>query len=98
MWKKSRGELIRRVSVAAAAFLTFLLPPLRKSGSRRRLESECSAELVQGGVDVMKSSVDGVVAKRLPADAGVGSQGGNRAKQPDAEFDDEHAESDTLRC
>ena len=60
------------------------------------MEAECSAELVEGGVDVMKSSVDGVVAKRLPADAGLGSQSGNRAKQPDAEFDDEHAEAGGL--
>ena len=40
------------------------------------MEAEGSAELVEGGVDVMKSSGDGVVARRLPANAGLGSQNG----------------------
>ena len=60
------------------------------------MEAECSAELIEGGVDVLKGSVDGVVM-RWAANAGLRSQCGNRAKQPDAEFDDEYAESGALR-
>jgi hypothetical protein len=45
----------------------------------------------------MKSSVDGIAVRSLLADASLGSQGGDRAKQPYAEFDDEHAKSGTLR-
>ena len=40
--------------------VNFFAAAVTNTGSRCRVEAECSPELVEGGVDVMKGSVDGV--------------------------------------
>ena len=52
------------------------------------MESDCSAELVEGGVDLVKGSVDGVVVKRWAARLGICSKCGEWAEQTGAEFDE----------
>ena len=56
------------------------------------LEAEDRAEVVQGGVNLVKSSVDGVVVKWAEL-TGVGGECRKGAEQPGTELDEEYAEA-----
>jgi hypothetical protein len=77
-------------SFAAPYSAAMTLPPAMTYGSLTkirftlRLESECLAEVVQGGANLVKRSGDGVAVKSWPVRAGFGDEWRKRAEETNA--------------
>ena len=60
-------------------------------------EAECSTEVVESDVHLLKRGVDGVVVVYWLLPAGMRSECGKRAEQAESELDEEHADLGTGR-
>jgi hypothetical protein len=60
-------------------------------------EAECSTEVVESDVHLLKRGVDGVVVVYWLLPAGMRSERGKRAEQAESELDEEHTDLGTGR-